>query len=319
MADTDHGPHDSKPNPFAGPFTAPPVMPAQHYAAESKRPINLATDDVPCRNCGFNLRGLTETGNCPECGAPIWNSIQEDLLIYSNAPYVAGLHRGLICVLIAWVLQLVLSLLTVVAMIGIIIVTLRGAVAAGGGAGVGGFAFTTTTSGLFNAIIQLAMLPLSFLSLYGWWLISAPDPGQKAGDTGQKPRRIVRAAVIIIACTTTLSAATQFLALAVPAANFALFGIGFIALVASIAQFFASMLYLSWMGPRIPNATVHERAKLYMWLLPVIYLVGSCLVVGPIVAMVMYLLLLNKTRILIRDVRQRQQRGEGTQPFAVNA
>jgi len=28
-----------------------------------------------CRGCGYNLRGLTAGGRCPECGAEIWQTI----------------------------------------------------------------------------------------------------------------------------------------------------------------------------------------------------------------------------------------------------
>ena len=44
-----------------------------------------------------------------------------------------------------------------------------------------------------------------------------------------------------------------------------------------------------------------------MWLLPVIYVVGFCaLKLGPLVALVMYLLMLNGVRIRLRTIRERQ-------------
>lgn len=32
-------------------------------------------EDLPCRGCQYNLRGLPHSGNCPECGKPIRNSL----------------------------------------------------------------------------------------------------------------------------------------------------------------------------------------------------------------------------------------------------
>src|SRR5687768_11722668 len=33
------------------------------------------TQDVPCHRCGYNLRGLTPPGGCPECGRDLRDSI----------------------------------------------------------------------------------------------------------------------------------------------------------------------------------------------------------------------------------------------------
>ena len=35
------------------------------------------TDDTPCVNCRYNLRGLPGDGACPECGVPIRASLVE--------------------------------------------------------------------------------------------------------------------------------------------------------------------------------------------------------------------------------------------------
>ena len=56
-------------------------------------PIDLAETDLPCRNCSFNLRGLSPESNCPECGTPIWRSIRGDELIYAGADYLSSLAR----------------------------------------------------------------------------------------------------------------------------------------------------------------------------------------------------------------------------------
>ncbi|MDX2115966.1 MAG: hypothetical protein SFZ24_10175 [Planctomycetota bacterium] len=41
------------------------------------RPIDLPTvqDECKCRNCGYSLRGLPESGQCPECGTPVLESL----------------------------------------------------------------------------------------------------------------------------------------------------------------------------------------------------------------------------------------------------
>ena len=32
--------------------------------------------DLPCRNCGYNLRGVLAKGQCPECAHPVDDSIE---------------------------------------------------------------------------------------------------------------------------------------------------------------------------------------------------------------------------------------------------
>ncbi|HNO77135.1 MAG TPA: hypothetical protein PKN33_03660 [Phycisphaerae bacterium] len=58
------------------------------------------TDDTECNACGYNLRGLTAGGNCPECGHPIKRTLAaqqgfhlrgEHLMFASFAIYCVGL------------------------------------------------------------------------------------------------------------------------------------------------------------------------------------------------------------------------------------
>jgi len=306
MTDSDHGPHLPKPAPLdeppAVPGSIPPVVPT-----DSPPPVDLATDDVPCRNCGFNLRGLSEDGRCPECGAPIWNSVQEDLLVYSSKSYLTSLYRGVCCILIAALLNIALVIVSIVVGIAITV-----SIARGGNTGGGGAMFTTTgTQSHFNAIIQTMSLPIALLSLYGWWLLSAPDPGQRIGDKGQTPRQVVRIAVTILASTNVFSTTLQFVILANPSLGLIAGGMGIISAIAGIVLFFAAMLYLQWLGPRIPSETITNRARLYMWLLPVIFVIGNCLIVGPLVAWIMYLLLLNQVRVALKRIRHEKDQEEG--------
>jgi hypothetical protein len=62
--------------------------------------------DLPCVECGYNLRTQTLHGRCPECGAPILRSLQSDHLIFANRAWLRSLHRGtgLLLGAIAWTL-----------------------------------------------------------------------------------------------------------------------------------------------------------------------------------------------------------------------
>jgi len=60
----------------------------------------LATD-VPCIQCGYNLRGLTSGGQCPECGKTIDESLRGELLRFANADWLRTIQRG-ISIAIIW-------------------------------------------------------------------------------------------------------------------------------------------------------------------------------------------------------------------------
>lgn len=52
------------------------------------------THDLPCVQCGYNLRGLDPASRCPECGAAISRSRQGDLLRNANPAWLARIKLG---------------------------------------------------------------------------------------------------------------------------------------------------------------------------------------------------------------------------------
>src|SRR5258706_15757786 len=55
--------------------------------------------DTPCRKCGYNLRGLSGDGRCPECGTSVGFSLQGDLLRFCDPSWVDTLRRGVNCII----------------------------------------------------------------------------------------------------------------------------------------------------------------------------------------------------------------------------
>jgi hypothetical protein len=76
-----------------------PIDPRE-LARGALRPGAVVADSIPCRGCGYDLRGVPATGHCPECGRPVSSS--NPLVYRSNAPRpcrscgnpVVGLHPG---------------------------------------------------------------------------------------------------------------------------------------------------------------------------------------------------------------------------------
>jgi hypothetical protein len=85
-------------------------------------------------------------------------------------------------------------------------------------------------------------------------------------------------------------------------------GAGMLLGIAGLVQFFASVLYVRWLAPRIPDMHLWGKAKKYLWQLPLIYVLGViCFGLGPLIAGIMYLLMLNKVRLHLASIMQRQQ------------
>ena len=62
----------------------------------------MITVDVRCVQCEYNLRGLSESGLCPECGSSIAVSLRAhyDPRCVSGKPYRKAALVGLCCVLV---------------------------------------------------------------------------------------------------------------------------------------------------------------------------------------------------------------------------
>lgn len=50
--------------------------------------------DLPCVACGYDLRGLSQSGRCPECGAAIERSLRGNLLKYADLAWLTKVRRG---------------------------------------------------------------------------------------------------------------------------------------------------------------------------------------------------------------------------------
>lgn len=72
--------------------------------------IQSIADDLPCRRCGYNLRGISSEGCCPECGLKICLIPYRDRpLSHSDPAWLGTLVRGitlLSTVFLAWTLLL---------------------------------------------------------------------------------------------------------------------------------------------------------------------------------------------------------------------
>src|SRR4051812_6750983 len=50
--------------------------------------------DIPCRQCGYNLRTLQPNGTCPECGLPVLPSLRWQHLAYGDPRLITRMALG---------------------------------------------------------------------------------------------------------------------------------------------------------------------------------------------------------------------------------
>lgn len=244
----------------------------------------------PCVRCSYDLHGLPHTGNCPECGLPVDRSLRGDLLQFSDDAYRATLLRGVTLIMTGIVVTLCLTILIV------------------------GLSFVAPQSGL-RALGALVSVVGTAVSLCGYYYFSAPDPGQFAANKGENPRKVIRVAIAVTIAASLGQFAVSVVSAITPAAtpnspqfdvSTGLDGLTLLAYalggIAGIVQFFAAMMYTKWLAPRIPSPKVFKRAKLLMWLGPVLYVFGCG--IGHLVALVLYYNMfswIRKALITIRD------------------
>ncbi len=204
--------------------------------------------DVPCRRCGYNLRGLPTDGRCPECGTPVGLSVRGGLIRYSDPAWIDRLRFGVNCLL-------AYAVVTVVAGVATGVGALALALATGGKVKVAAF-----QAGHWVPVLTAVGLVGQALYLVGIWLLTAPDPAGLGEDQYGGPRRLIRVAAVTAAAGGLAPLARAFGALRPELAAAVAVATGGCQLASAVATV-ACLVYLGRLAARLPDPGLAGLAR----------------------------------------------------------
>ncbi|NUQ47946.1 MAG: hypothetical protein HUU22_18175, partial [Phycisphaerae bacterium] len=223
----------------------------------STRTVAIAPDgtvgeDLPCRKCGYNLRGLNPDRICPECATPVGRSIRGEYLRFADPDWVETMASGM-----NWIVT------------GLFVGFALGC--AGGGT----VAALAATRGAGVVESEVTMLILSgagvmgaLISLVGYWRVTTPDPSGLVDDEGLNARKLVRIAWATNVFIGPLQHWWQRLLGEVALLPIGLNGL--LGLIGTVALF----IYARRMALRIPNPSLAKQTRIVMWGMAATLVVG---------------------------------------------
>lgn len=212
-------------------------------------PDEIVGEDLPCRRCGYNLRGLAFGGRCPECNTPVEMSAQSDALRYADPVWLGRLAIGAAILMAERILTLIWTPMWLV---------------------------------LYRSVrafmpIDLFTIVLHALSLAGWWLLATPDPSGLGEDKYGRSRSFARVASLVaagVACLGQVRRASALPPFADVATTVGIYLLGIIPVIGEAARY----RYLAALSGRIPRDALVRSAKSFSSVMPILaglYLLNS--------------------------------------------
>lgn len=206
-------------------------------------PDGAIEQDMPCSRCGYNLRGLTLDGLCPECASPVSRSVHGNLLRFADPDWLNKLRLGMAFKL--WGI-----------LIGIVI------------GGISGFSMNYGLPPIFSL---LASVIGGGFRVWATFLITSPEPTIGIDEDPITLRKIIRSAAFVGFMGGQIQQTGQMtntgLALILPGMLMSLLG---------LVSLFGEFVYLRRFARRIPDNKLESSTTSIMWgfgILMIVFLV----------------------------------------------
>lgn len=219
-------------------------------------------ESLACRGCGYDLKGMTVGGVCPECANPVERSLRGDLLQFCDPAWLERLGQGLLLIFFGIVGGTMLQ-------IGIMIAAaVAGAIAATTG-GASAMTIVMVVGGLAMAIVAL-------VNIIGAWLATTQDPGRVETEPPLSLRAVARFAIM----ATLISAPMQMLmgqsgvftggggsggGTGLRALDVMIMAIGVGTAVVALVGWVAFYAYVRQVVLRVPLAKLAWQVRVIMW------------------------------------------------------
>lgn len=216
---------------------------------DSTKSIQSSTidSDLPCRRCGYNLRGLICSGACPECGHAVAESARRNLLKDSDPSYAWALAVGAVLMILGLGLSSFSSALIPPTMVI-------------------EYLDVQSWTGLAVLLIAIAIFVMSV----GLWKVTTIDPSVFEDRRRERLRRLVRVTVVIGALTQLFGIAILS-SLGDESTSPAIAGLVLLRTLilanatTLIANVFATLGYLRMISCRVPDPVLARRFELLRW------------------------------------------------------
>ncbi len=265
-------------------------------------------ETLECVKCRYELRGLPSDGHCPECGLPIATTIAnlefgERPMFHRGQPLSGHERRRAIRALTVLTAFMAGTWISAIVSTGVLILA----------------AAESRHSG-FQWVVMVVVPTLAALRtgrLMGSWMLSGTAGRGETGAARTFACRSLRASVIAQAIAMWLpigvwlwSSISSMRAGAmlsdggyVLSSTLVAAAIG-VTMIAVCFDFFATMNLVGPIAARVPATELAMRAGQYIYLLPTMAVVFTAIPIGgPLIAMILYWILLVDVRSALKDER----------------